>query len=300
MLAQVENLTLLDACGPVALPPQCKIDVVELRDELLADEGALRGEVLSVIEPDLRDLYLELTGHLLDPPMPEMQNTDGEPLVLQKLVFDIDSPQAAFDALKHLDFDTPESELLKEARRDAQGQLREVALCWKKAGNEKHPDWTNTILGHIEIKDRRMLVQVNSESRADLFRGIVQQLLGTAARYRLADVLSADKAIVEARAGGASRHATAGQDELMQSPEVAAHLAQMLERHYEHWVEEAIPALGGKTPLDAIKDSSGREKVEALIRQFERDSRSMMPLSDPAVFRRLRERLGLAVDAKIE
>jgi hypothetical protein len=67
----------------------------------------------------------------------------------------------------------------------------------------------------------------------------------------------------------------------------------MMAEHYEDWVEEGIPALGGLSPMEAVKDKSGREKVEALITQIERQGRRMSPPLDEAITRRMRERLGL-------
>lgn len=67
-----------------------------------------------------------------------------------------------------------------------------------------------------------------------------------------------------------------------------------MQAHYDGWVSERLPALGGLTPLQAVEDTAGREKVAALIVQMERDGRRMEPPLDDAVSRRLRERLGLA------
>lgn len=69
-----------------------------------------------------------------------------------------------------------------------------------------------------------------------------------------------------------------------------------MEAHYESWVSEEIPALDGMTPLEAVQDRAGREKVEALISQIERDGRRMQPPLDQAVLQGLRGRLGLSLD----
>lgn len=36
-------------------------------------------------------------------------------------------------------------------------------------------------------------------------------------------------------------------------------------RMEEHWLDEQIPALGGRTPRDAVRDPVGREEVEQLL-----------------------------------
>jgi len=56
-----------------------------------------------------------------------------------------------------------------------------------------------------------------------------------------------------------------------------------------------LPALDGKTPMEAVRDPDGKEQVEALLRQFERDMESQ---GQPGIAREdlalLRKKLGLA------
>ena len=82
------------------------------------------------------------------------------------------------------------------------------------------------------------------------------------------------------------------------SPEVKAILDEHLSRHYESWVQERIPALGNRTPLQAIRTAAGCEAVEALVTPIERDSAGMRRPMDPGIMKRLRERLGLAPSAQ--
>ena len=77
-------------------------------------------------------------------------------------------------------------------------------------------------------------------------------------------------------------------------PEVQAAVQEHLRRHFESWVDQEIPALGGRSPRDAMKDPDGREMVEALVLQAERHGRNMQPPMDKSIIRDLRARLGLA------
>ncbi len=82
-------------------------------------------------------------------------------------------------------------------------------------------------------------------------------------------------------------------EELAALPEVREHVARMYEKHYEDWVTQEVPALGGRRPIDVVGEPNGREKVEALVADFERHAaRTGDGLSDVALAR-LRERLGL-------
>ena len=48
-----------------------------------------------------------------------------------------------------------------------------------------------------------------------------------------------------------------------------AMLASMMQKHMSAWPDNAIPALGGKTPREAVATKAGREKVLDLIKDME-------------------------------
>ncbi|MEW6166866.1 MAG: SEC-C domain-containing protein [Pseudomonadota bacterium] len=292
LLVRLEGITLVETCGLYAIPPIKQLTLLELRQETAPGSDVLTPAQIAEHEEDLRFAYFDVTDSLANPQTPQLRNTDGDALVLQQLVFDIDSPQAAFDALAHLDITGSRDELLETAERDSAGELCRVQLTWSRRGNPVHKEWENTILASIEISGSRMTADVNSAERAAEFRRIVEQALGSRARYRMSELQSADKLAAVAQAAPVGAHGV--DPELLESPELKARITEFIERHYESWVEQEIPALGGLTPLAAVREPGGREKVEALLRQAERDSQRMPQPVDPAMFERLRERLGLS------
>jgi hypothetical protein len=53
-------------------------------------------------------------------------------------------------------------------------------------------------------------------------------------------------------------------------PEVLAQaLEQFIRRHYAHWCDETIPALGGLTPRHVIVMPAGLERAKGLLREYE-------------------------------
>jgi hypothetical protein len=48
-------------------------------------------------------------------------------------------------------------------------------------------------------------------------------------------------------------------------PAVRQAIDQMMRDHELRWVDEEIPALGGRTPREAVGDPVGREEVEQLL-----------------------------------
>jgi SEC-C motif/Protein of unknown function (DUF2384) len=278
-VAEAGGVTLLEASQGFAIPPIWKIKLIELRQKRFA----------GTIEASLIEIYREIAIQL-GRKLPVMQNTDGEPLSLRRVVFEVPSAPEAFDALKHLALEERDDELLRDAVRDPQGRLVRAKLSWLKRGNAQNPGWENTVLGSLEIDGTRLTAEVNSEERERRVRAIVAEAFGQRSRYRATEIQSVEKLLAEAPAAPRRSKESAALAEL---PEVKAKIAEMMAKHYEHWVNEKIPALGGRTPLEAIADPAGREAVEALVRQVERDGARMAPPLDPQIPRRLRERLGL-------
>jgi hypothetical protein len=53
--------------------------------------------------------------------------------------------------------------------------------------------------------------------------------------------------------------ATQDIDNLPESPELREALRHVMAAHYEDWISEEIPALGGRTPLEVVREQAGRE-----------------------------------------
>lgn len=54
---------------------------------------------------------------------------------------------------------------------------------------------------------------------------------------------------------------------------IAQAIEQVLHRHYANWADETIPALGGRSPRQAIATPAGLERVKGLLREYEEGER---------------------------
>lgn len=289
----VDGVSLLEANAPYIFPPMEKGALLALRKKMERSKQPLTPERLRKYGPDMLGIYHDIVDRLLNPPMPQLQNTDGDPLLPYRLVYQIESPRAAFDALKSLCLTDTEEELLAEAGFDAKGDLREIEFPWQRLGNKKNGSWCNTVLGYIRINKSRMEIEINSENRAQKIRGLVEKMLPSA-HYKttVIESLQAMLARVEGETPAVRRRREEA-DELNSHPEVQAHLDEYLRQHYRSWPEEKLPALGGKTPLQAVKTRDGREMVEALLTDIERRGENSTPPLPEGIIGELRNRLGL-------
>jgi hypothetical protein len=290
-LVTTDGITLMEACSPHTIPPGEKLGLIDLRERIAGDRSPPSVEALRDWDIELRQAYLGRMEARRNPPAPHLHNTDGEPLAFHHLSFEVPSAQAAFEALHHLALDETESELLESAELDPEGRLQRVSFAWKAAGNPVHRGMGSTVLGHLEIDGDRLAASVNSAGRAARLRAIVESKCPDA-RHTGTEVETLEEALAR-REGGEEDPDVGETASFAAHPEVQERIREMTAAHYEAWIHEEIPALGGLSPMDAVRERSGREKVEALIAEIERHGRRMEPPLDEAVTRRMRERLGL-------
>ncbi|MBI3045728.1 MAG: SEC-C domain-containing protein [Betaproteobacteria bacterium] len=296
-IARLEDIALLEVLGTVIIPPDRKAPILELRARIRDSGTPLTPGALREVNIEFIEVYLGLADALLEPRLPEMRNTDGDPLSFHKLVFEIESPRAAFDALKDLALDVDDAELLAEAEFDRHEALRRVQFPWKTRGNPVNKSWDNTVLGNLTIDGARLTAEVNSRERALRIRKLIEDRLGAGVKHRATEIQAIETMLARARekgGGAAARARDAEHERLAALPEVRAALQEHLRRHFESWIDQENPALGGRTPRQAMADPDGREMVEALVVQAERHGRKMQPPMDESIIRDLRVRLGLA------
>lgn len=287
-LAPIANVTTMTFSAGFIIPPRMKPEMIMLRRELQDDEGgrALTRRDLLKYEEDIRELYLYIRDRLYAPPV--LTNTDNEPLALQTIRYEVGSPQVAFDALARLAKGQSKEDLLEGATYDVDGSLLKITIPWLKKGNRRMKSWENTVLATIRISGRSLEADVNSVERAVRLRREIEKRLGLAAIYKGTEVVPVD--VEKMRTRSAMPPARDEENELLKDPQVREKMREVLQKQVEAWVREKIPSLGGRTPLQAVKDRDGREMVEALVDDYERMAKKSFPESirpDMSVLRRL-------------
>jgi hypothetical protein len=85
---------------------------------------------------------------------------------------------------------------------------------------------------------------------------------------------------------------------MLADPEARKFLQATMQKQVENWAHEKIPVLGGRTPLEAVRDPDGKEMVEALLLDWERrEERNVSPNQIRPDFSVLRRLLNLSPQA---
>lgn len=199
------------------------------------------------ILPDVFQLFI---ANELDPVLPELQNTDGESLVISSARFVVLAAKPLREALDRA----------VGVPIEAHGDNEWV---WLQEG----ADGRRTTVGIFRLKGDILELECNSVERAARLHKALDQMVGTHLRHQATTHEDAQSLVRE---------------QLRQSPKVAdepqevlpAHIADALvfdhyARHYKGWVDEPVPALGGMTPREGAKKSSHTARVADLIRGIE-------------------------------
>jgi hypothetical protein len=270
---QQPELAVIGSMAPICIPPDKKIEVIELRKKL---KKRIAKQNRDLVPQDLlryadliRTTYLDIRDRLFAPPV--LCNTDGDPLLFHTLTFQIESAEGAFGALAQLAVGRSPKELLDAAVLSDDGKLQKVEIDWVKEGNRKFKTWHNTVLGHIKISEGRLIAEVNSENRAERLRKEIEKRLGAMATHEstLVQTLEQIGKHTPQKAEEAELH-EAEMEALLADPATRKSLQAAMQKEVESWIHQKIPALGGRTPLEAVRDPDGKEMVEALLLDWER------------------------------
>jgi hypothetical protein len=266
------EVATLGRLAPCVIPPERKAEIVGLRSKLqrkiAKKRRALSAGDLRHYSEMIRTVYLDIRDAMRRPR--KLVNTDSEPFVLHTLTFRIGSAQLALDALAPLALGATKEDLLENAKLNADGSLQSVDFPWLKKGNRLHETWENTILGHLKISGRTLIVEVNSAKRAEMIREQVEKRLGLHGVHLSTTALTPEEALAkqDKQAKSAVRPSPAVVPPI--DLEMQEHFASEMQEEVEAWIHKKVPALGGRTPLQAVADPDGREIVESLLLGWER------------------------------
>jgi hypothetical protein len=265
----IDGLGMIAGLGSFIIPPGRKPDVIQLRKNLLAGNDTITDATLYDHDDGIREFYLAMERGLHTPPV--LCNTDGHSMEFHRLVYGISSADEVFDKLCDLCVTMTPDEMRSMAERDASGKITYVEFPWDRQGNAKHAGMPNTVLGNITIENTRLTAEVNSAERAETLRHDLDTRLKGIGRFKLDEIQDLHAMMSRSPEGPAT--SSKEHDELIQHPEVQEKLSEMIGKHWESWVDIPIPALGNITPKKAVKTADGREAVEALLKDAERDGR---------------------------
>jgi hypothetical protein len=177
-------------------------------------------------------------------PMPTIVTAEGNRFMFTKVIFDV---------------------------LDRTETLTALHACPElNAGNGDAFDWAEPAgaltrsLGTIKLENNRLVLETISEERAERGRRVIEQVAGSAVRYRVTAYEDVEQTFRRAR-----REPEQERPRTVPPQVQAEALRQYYDHHYRAWLDEPIPLFGGRTPRHAAKLKSQRANVVATLKSME-------------------------------
>lgn len=287
----LDGCSIADGMYPISLPPDNLLPFIDLKDKISkGDQYSLDDKDLDEWSFEIRSLFLSLIEQGFSSLIPQIQNSDGEDFIDGEVYFSSHcSPEEAYDQLYDLSQDIADKkEILKSGLFDKHGELVEIEFPWAKKRGQKSSQWNNSILGHIKISKSEIIVDVNSNERAERIRKEIINRLGDKVTYRVTKIESMEQKLKDIPNQSQAQTLI----DLNDSPETQEVLKSYMDEYWKSWLDQKIPALENQTPREASTTKLGRERLEALLTDFH--SKNSQDNSQPAIdFAFLRRELGM-------
>jgi hypothetical protein len=241
--------------GLMLYPPAVRDDVEQLVDEICQEASHAKSalEFYKEYGPDIYQIWLET---VVDPPIPELQTPDGEPVVWVTMTFDI------------LDEDRVRAAL------DAEPSLEQQDGVWQF-------DSDDGPLGTIEVTSSRLILNSPSISNADRARVRIEQITSDAIVFLESEQTDVREEVVDMIRSGVQPERDSAADEI--PPEIKDRLFQeFMAKHTEEWLDEQIPALDDRTPREAAQTPALKPRLVQLLRENENHYLHALTRGEPA------------------
>lgn len=204
-----------------------------------------------------------------------IQNSEGDEIVFHELTFRL-APKAS-------------STLIQRRLQQLETLRGENDAYWNwigapaptPAGTDKGLSWNVTledgsvVLGAIELKGRTLVLNVNSNARADRGQAMLEEALGGLLQAPLTKVQTIEQLRAER-----GEDPPPGDPEI--PPEVQTELVHAtLDKQYRAIIDQPVPALGDVSPRAAARSAKGREKIAGWLKHLENRSSHAGDRSDP-------------------
>ncbi|MHB8874527.1 MAG: hypothetical protein ACYC8T_12635, partial [Myxococcaceae bacterium] len=241
---------------------QVRSRLSSMREAFLAEHrGADVAAFYKEVPPFFHDAWV---GSILEPVVPTLHNTDGEEMTISQVTFEVVDAQAMAAALD-----------------GAEGFERSGEAAWSWSGKSARE--ALVVLGTLQHREASLLLETNSVRRAERGRSLLESLAAGAVRHRSTTHQDMARLVKERVKSGKGKDLPRQEPANQLPPGVAEALAlNHYARHYRAWVDEAIPALEGKTPREAAKEPALREKLADLIRGLEGMYQGQLEAGAPA------------------
>ncbi len=227
-----------------------------------------RDAILRASGPMFTNMWLlDCLGKAMPGTMPDMVNADGDDLVFHRIVFPLAKGVIGKSVVRRLNA----AQWLEPASDTFWNWLVPVTKERKPRTAKGGQAFVTTmedgtpVFANVELAGRKLIVEVNSAARAEKAIAQMGEWLGDCVSTPMTEI----RTLAQFMADDAAR---APQEEPLDIPpdEMERIVHDMLTREYTKTLDEAVPALGNKTPRALARTKAGRAKVADWLKYIEK------------------------------
>lgn len=198
----------------------------------------------------------------------EITNNDGEPLLFHEVRFPFAQGVLQKEVAARLG-------KIKELEPEGAKTWLWLAPKKRRAGTAKRSAAVSQmfdegiLLGFLEMRGKTLLLSVNSAARAERGVALVEKATSGLLRAPLTSIMTVEQMMSEQ---GGSMDCVDNQTDDIPPEIVAQIIREEMDRHYRDTLDQPIPALGNKSPKQAVKSAQGRQEVIEWLKLIENRS----------------------------
>ncbi len=249
---------IINGCGPFPLPAAFK-QYIAPEIKRIARQRKKKSSPVTLLEYDVDFivLYQYCIQELLSPSLPELKNAEGEELIWSKSTYSI-TPKKTYEVIEIL-------KSMKEMElQESPFEKGGWNFSWLLAGASSDVVG-GVLMGTMVVEKNVLKTKCNSRDRDKNLRKMLARKMGNLIRYTNTVFEKFD--VEEA----AARNILAVREQAMESYSETGKesFTKTMVTRYMRWVDQKVPALGGKTPREAVRTEIGKQRVAELINEWE-------------------------------
>ena len=230
--------------------------------------GFSQTALLRAAAPTITTVWLiDIIDRATVPQIPEVRNAEGDELLFCTLHYPFAEGAAADDLRLALNR-CPELRQANATFWNWIGPQRSAKALGAQKQPLKSQTFTTTlddgslVLGTVELKDKALILSVNSQARAERGRVLLSEVLDGLVVQPLVEIQTLEQCM-------ATRDPAPPARLNLSEQERRTIIHDGLDRHYRDLLDQPIPALGNKSPRAAVRTAKGRAKVVDWLKTLE-------------------------------
>ena len=224
--------------------------------------------LLRAAAPTITTVWLiDIIDRATVPQIPEVRNAEGDEPLFCTLHYPF-AEGAAADDLRLALSRCPELRQASATFWNWTGPQRSAKTLGAQKQPLKSQTFTTTlddgslVLGTVELKDKALVLSVNSQARAERGRVLLSETLDGLVVQPLVEIQTLEQSM-------ATRDPAPTANSNLSEEERRTIIHDGLHRHYRDLLDQPIPALGNRSPRAAVKTAKGRAKVVDWLKTLE-------------------------------